>query len=1422
MVYGNLNALSQMCADEVTWEDLCYFMSNWDFGSNTAAWSSNQLSILSNIPSLAALVSFLYNSTSNYALSNGQSNWNYASNIAAFASNALSNFAMSNGQSNWNFGSNTAAFASNALSNYAMSNGQSNWNYASNTAAWDSNNFSNYASSNGQSNWNYASNTAAWDSNNFSNYAPSNGQSNWHYASNTAVWDSNNFSNYAPSNGQSNWNYASNTAVWDSNNFSNYAPSNGQSNWNFGSNTANWTSNALSNFSNAASNWNYASNTAVWDSNNFSNYAPSNGQSNWNFGSNTANWTSNALSNFSNAASNWNYASNTAAWDSNNFSNYAPSNGQSNWNYASNTAAWDSNNFSNYAPSNGQSNWNYASNTAVWDSNNFSNYAPSNGQSNWNYGSNTANWTSNQLIALSNHVMMCCDKTMWTSNALSNYAPLAGVSNWNYASNLASWTCNQLVMLSNIPDLFNFASNTSNAATWAGKVIMAFSNTFCNFYELSNVVGWTSNNISPLWVNVNIAQVTASNALATSTWLSNNLPNWSNVTTDPFATGNAVSTYGTFTFNTTNSNVFYIDYTGRAVKVTSAATVGTGTVPTIVGVTSDPTAAGNSASLYGKVTVNSLNSNVYYVDDTGASTLLYSPYSSNVSTWLSNNLANWSNVTTDPLATGNSSNLYGTFTYNTATSNIYYVDYSGAAKQVSGPYASNTAAWLSNNLAIWSNVTTDPLISGNPSNMYGTFTFNTSNCNMYYVDYNGGARKIDSPYASNLATWLSNQLVIWSNMTVDPPATGNTSNYYGLMTFNTTNSNMWYIDYNGVAKKIDSPYASNLATWLSNQLVIWSNMTVDPPATGNTSNYYGLMTFNTTNSNMWYIDYNGVAKKIDSPYASNLATWLSNQLVAWSNVTTDPTLLGNSSNLYGMMTYNTSNSNMFYVDYNGVARRLESPYASNLATWLSNQLVIWSNMTVDPPATGNTSNYYGLMTFNTTNSNMWYIDYNGVAKKIDSPYASNLSTWLSNQLVLWSNVTTNPAATGNAATAYGTFTFNTANSNVFYIDYTGKALPINNDYWTSRSNAEFTYSNVGINTSNPEYDLDVAGVIQTEQLIVYEPTVGTSNRSYIQIINNSNPTEYAVIGSAVGTGSWGFGTRTNDLVISQVSETAGVWIGTSCNLGLGGPNGLYVNCNNYVGVQTQNPRTPLTVVYGEVSTASNEHSYRMVNSTGLGNHGAFWRNDGSAIYLMGTSNNDPWGNFNGYRPFQANLANGTVSIGGGGTTLPPALYVEDRIIGGFVGLGMYAPLYRLHLATDSAGKPSSTTWTVVSDERLKEQIELADIDICYSNVKNIPLKYYKWRDDIYSSDVTPDRHKLGWIAQDVEKVFPKAVSQKKMHGYEDCRDLNADQLYATMYGAIQKLQSVAEEGTRKAADQQRTIDALKQKVDELVARSTTA
>jgi len=98
---------------------------------------------------------------------------------------------------------------------------------------------------------------------------------------------------------------------------------------------------------------------------------------------------------------------------------------------------------------------------------------------------------------------------------------------------------------------------------------------------------------------------------------------------------------------------------------------------------------------------------------------------------------------------------------------------------------------------------------------------------------------------------------------------------------------------------------------------------------------------------------------------------------------------------------------------------------------------------------------------------------------------------------------------------------------------------------------------------------------------------------------------------------------------------------------------------------------------------------------------------------------------------------------------------------GNVGIGTTSPSYQLHVNTDSAGKPGvGGLWTVVSDERIKTDIVPADLSRCYDIVKQVGLKHFGFKTGVYSDEQINDKHSLGWIAQDVQKVFGKAVSIK--------------------------------------------------------------
>ena len=132
---------------------------------------------------------------------------------------------------------------------------------------------------------------------------------------------------------------------------------------------------------------------------------------------------------------------------------------------------------------------------------------------------------------------------------------------------------------------------------------------------------------------------------------------------------------------------------------------------------------------------------------------------------------------------------------------------------------------------------------------------------------------------------------------------------------------------------------------------------------------------------------------------------------------------------------------------------------------------------------------------------------------------------------------------------------------------------------------------------------------------------------------------------------------------------------------------------------------------------------------------------------------------------------------------------------GSVGIGTTNPEYQLDVSgtiySSSGGYTSSTLtkWSVLSDRRIKENIVKASYDKCLDNVKNIELYNFNFKDNCVN---TNDRRQLGFIAQEVQQVYPKAVEVSNMimnleQKIDDLLTLNITQIDYTLYGAVKSL-----------------------------------
>lgn len=107
--------------------------------------------------------------------------------------------------------------------------------------------------------------------------------------------------------------------------------------------------------------------------------------------------------------------------------------------------------------------------------------------------------------------------------------------------------------------------------------------------------------------------------------------------------------------------------------------------------------------------------------------------------------------------------------------------------------------------------------------------------------------------------------------------------------------------------------------------------------------------------------------------------------------------------------------------------------------------------------------------------------------------------------------------------------------------------------------------------------------------------------------------------------------------------------------------------------------------------------------------------------------------------------NGTYfSWGFGGT----ANYFADRI-----GIGTGTPAYQLQLNTNSAAKPTSSTWTVASDSRLKTKVRPFSDGLELINQINPVWFTYNGKAGM------PNETGVGTIAQDLQKLAPYMVNE---------------------------------------------------------------
>uniref|UniRef100_A0A6C0LCW3 Peptidase S74 domain-containing protein n=1 Tax=viral metagenome TaxID=1070528 RepID=A0A6C0LCW3_9ZZZZ len=128
--------------------------------------------------------------------------------------------------------------------------------------------------------------------------------------------------------------------------------------------------------------------------------------------------------------------------------------------------------------------------------------------------------------------------------------------------------------------------------------------------------------------------------------------------------------------------------------------------------------------------------------------------------------------------------------------------------------------------------------------------------------------------------------------------------------------------------------------------------------------------------------------------------------------------------------------------------------------------------------------------------------------------------------------------------------------------------------------------------------------------------------------------------------------------------------------------------------------------------------------------------------------------------------------------------------------------------------PTGTaSWNTGSDRRIKENIERASYDKCYENINKLELNRFNYIDGF--NTVSRDNKQLGFIAQEVYDIFPKAISSHEYYSntlsIPDLLSIDVSQINYSLYGAVKKLIEINNEKDKriKTLDYQlKTLEAF--------------
>jgi hypothetical protein len=265
-----------------------------------------------------------------------------------------------------------------------------------------------------------------------------------------------------------------------------------------------------------------------------------------------------------------------------------------------------------------------------------------------------------------------------------------------------------------------------------------------------------------------------------------------------------------------------------------------------------------------------------------------------------------------------------------------------------------------------------------------------------------------------------------------------------------------------------------------------------------------------------------------------------------------------------------------------------------------------------------------------------------------------------------------------------------------------------------------------------------------------------------------------------------------------VRATGGFRFVTGVDLAGNVTNLVAVNASGSLGVRTGSPSYAL-----DVQTSGSSSAQLHITPTGTDSGGYLTSaNPGNLFMSAGAAwNGSAWV-----------AKNSTAYQYGGGTAGVRFFFDTGLTVGstytpttrmfigptGNVGIGMSTqPGHLLQLGLDDAAKPSTNTWTIASDGRLKEPESIEPFTEGSEFIKRLPQPvWFRYRKD---SGLPSDRRVAGWVAQDIAPIAPFMIRRTKQKLHETDLDetetlsLNTNELPYALVNSTKEVLELLEE-----------------------------